>query len=159
MEEIINELFQDNNDFINPKIIEVVKGNATKLEKINQLIDESFDLYLVEMSNITKEKSGFNHCLNFMPGEGMRHGPRVKVAKSCKETNNKLKTDVIAFSSKSDAIFITNKKRAKVTASDEVIYLNFVNKNKEYLIQYWETAIDLTDEDRSDLENKIKNNF
>ena len=151
----MEDLFNDNSNRFSEEIKEAINGDPYRSMIINNLIIESYD-HLMETHNFHPRKTGYNHCLEISDNEGMRHGPRVKIGKTCRDTRYSSKSDIISFSEKRDASFITDGKNADINNKDKKLYLLFVNLNKEILLEYWYNALDMIDEERAELLSKIK---
>ena len=146
IEEIINQFGWES--IVDEQVWNRIKDDPYKHYIMEDFLNDTFFDYLTEMVNLTPKYTGYRHCLNMVTGEAKRHGPRIKIALNCKDTLDKRKTSVIAFSEQSDPKFITKTSLVDINKKEKESYLDFVKRNKAKLLKYWNTGIDMSEEEK-----------
>lgn len=104
--------------------------------------DDKLDLF--EMANVRSDKTGLKMVVYIGPRiPGAKHGPRIKVSK---QYGNKINKDSFSISfGKNSSAALEHKNTGSIKNSDLKDILNFVNINKQVLLDLWYDKIDVYD--------------
>ena len=111
---------------------------------------------LVEFATIHPKTSGLKHCI-YYSAKVPQHGPRVKIANRCEETQLKGKYDIIAFNNKSAVLL--EKGNIKIKNKERLAYTYAVKQTRHLLMKYWNFALGMTDEEQFQLKKEIDSNI